>query len=136
MSTTPNLGLALPIHGQQNWDAPLNNNATIIDGVVGGGAVGEVLTSQGPGVPPVYAAASSGTPQKETPVGAINGTDGTDGNAVFTILDTPLPNTFVLTKNGAEMYEGTAFTIVGLQITYLAPYIPIVGDLHQARYSS
>lgn len=136
MSTTPNLGLALPTHGQQNWDAPLNANAQIIDGVVGGGVVGEVLTSQGPGVPPTYAPNAAGTPQKEVPIGVIDGTNGSDGNAVFNISANPLPNTLVLTKNGAEMYEGVAYNIVGMQITYLAPYIPIAGDLHQARYSS
>lgn len=132
--STPNLGLALPANGSTGWDVPLNNNASILDGVVGGGVAGQVLTSQGPGHPGVFA--NTLTPVKEVPSGTINGTTGSDGNPTFTVSFTPNPvANFVLTKNGVEMYAGTAYTLVGSTITYIAPYIPISGDLHQARYT-
>jgi hypothetical protein len=35
MSTTPNLGLALPASGTANWDRAVNGNFSIIDGAVG-----------------------------------------------------------------------------------------------------
>lgn len=57
MSTTPNLGLALPAHGSVNWDTPLNNNFTTIDGL-GGGTAGQVLTSNGPSTTPAFKALS------------------------------------------------------------------------------
>lgn len=61
MATTPNLGLALPAHGsdQDTWDQPLNNNFTIIDGIVGGGAASSVLTGNGPNSAPTFQTISS-----------------------------------------------------------------------------
>lgn len=36
--TTPNIGLYVPAHGQQNWDTYLNNNFVLLDGIFGGTA--------------------------------------------------------------------------------------------------
>lgn len=55
MSTTPNLGLALPAHGSVNWDSPLNNNFSLID-ALGGGTATQVLTSNGAGSTPTFKA--------------------------------------------------------------------------------
>jgi hypothetical protein len=134
MATTPNLGLILPAHGAPNWDTPLNENFGTVDGVVGGGVAGQVLTSNGPGVKPTYQ--STLTPvDNEVPIGAINGTNGSDGNAQFALLNAPNPQTSLhLTKNGQEVYVGIAFTLLGNVITYLAGYIPKTGDSHRATY--
>ncbi len=35
-TTSPNIGLTLPTHSQQNWDVPLNSDFTIIDAILGG----------------------------------------------------------------------------------------------------
>lgn len=132
MATTPNLGLNLPAHGSQNWDTPLNANFTDLDTVFGGGTSGQILMSNGPGTAPTKRTIVN----NETPTGAINGTTGSDGNAAFTVANVPFAN-FKLTKNGVEMYQGIAFNIVGNQITYLAPYIPVAGatpDVHRASY--
>jgi hypothetical protein len=127
--STPNLGLNLPAHGSQNWDTPTNDNWGTVDGVVGGGVAGQILMSQGPNQPPLKRTLVN----NEIPGGAINGTTGSDGNADFTLAKTPYAN-LKLTKNGVEMYEGTAFTIAANIITYLAPYIPVAGDDHRASY--
>lgn len=128
MSTTPNFGLAKPAHASQNWDTPLNSNFDLID-ALGGGTAGQVLMSNGPNTPP-----AKRTPvNNETPAGGITGTNGSDGNAVFAVANNPFA-LFKLTKNGVEMYENVAYTRVNQQITYLAPYIPVVGDEHRASY--
>lgn len=129
MSTTPNLGLALPANGSQNWDTPLNGNFSDLDSVIGGGTAGQILMSQGANSAP----SKRTIVNNENPAGAINGTNGSDGNAIFTVAKAPFAN-FKLTKNGVEMYQGLAFTLLGNQITYLAPYIPIAGDSHRASY--
>lgn len=54
MSTTPNLNLALQVRDAPDWDIPNNANFTLIDGIVGGGVIAQVLTSNGPGTPPTY----------------------------------------------------------------------------------
>jgi len=68
----------------------------------------------------------------EVPTGTINGTTGSDGNPTFTIAGVPSPPAqFGLTKNGIVMYQGTAYTLSTSTITYLAPYIPVTGDVHE-----
>jgi hypothetical protein len=69
----------------------------------------------------------------EVPSGTINGTNGSDGNATFTLAHTPLA-TPVLLKNGQGMTRGTAYTLSVNSITYLAPYIPVIGDSHAIWY--
>ena len=127
--STPNFALSLPAHGSQNWDTPLNNNFTALDTALGGGTQGQIWMSNGPGTAP----SKRTIVNNEVPTGAINGTNGSDGNAAFTIANAPFVN-FKLTKNGVEMYSGVAFNIVGNAITFLAPYIPITGDLIRASY--
>lgn len=51
---TPNLNLALQVRDAPNWDVPNNANFTTLDTVVGGGTVGNVLTSNGPNTAPTY----------------------------------------------------------------------------------
>lgn len=69
----------------------------------------------------------------ETPAGAINGTNGSDGNAVFTLAHAPIANP-ILAKNGQIMVQGVAYTLAGNTITFIAPYIPITGDVLTAWY--
>ena len=75
----------------------------------------------------------------ETPTGAISGTDGTDGNPIFTLAVAPSPTTSLrLVKTdvgtGVEMIAGVHFTLAGLTITYAAGNLPIVGQTHRASY--
>lgn len=72
----------------------------------------------------------SGPPVPLDLSGAINGTDGTDGNAVFTIVGTSSPILeVVLLRNSAVMDPNFAFSWDGLvTVTYLSPYIPVVRD--------
>ncbi len=75
----------------------------------------------------------------ETPDGIINGTDGTDGNAVFTLDDTPDPAASLqLFKTdigtGVLMIAGIHYNLVGDTITYTANNIPIAGQTHRAWY--
>lgn len=75
----------------------------------------------------------------ETPTGAISGTDGTDGNAVFTLAHAPNPASslhLIKTDIGSavEMIVGIHFNLVGLTITYTAGNIPTVGQTHRASY--
>jgi hypothetical protein len=60
--------------------------------------------------------------------GTINGTNGTDGNPIFMITN-GAPMLLALYKNGQKLIQGVAFTLVGSTVTFLAPYIPITGDL-------
>ena len=67
----------------------------------------------------------------EVPAGVINGTDGSDGNATFTLLNIPNPpGALPLFKDGQRVTQGVAYTLAGNTITYLAPYIPIAGASH------
>ena len=59
--------------------------------------------------------------------GNITGTNGTDGNPIFMVTN-GAPTQLMLFKNGQLMYPGTAYTVALSVITFLAPYIPIVGD--------
>ncbi len=62
-----------------------------------------------------------------TLTGAIDGTTGSDGNATFTTDRTP---TFLqLYKNGVFQYPDISYTRTGATITFLAPNIPVTGDL-------
>jgi len=59
--------------------------------------------------------------------GAINGTNGSDGNPLFTLSQTP---TFLeLFKNGVHQIPNISYTRSGSLITFLAPNIPVTGDL-------
>lgn len=67
----------------------------------------------------------------EIPVGAINGV-----NAAYTLANVPNPAASLqLFKNGVLMIAGGVdYTLVGLNITYVAAQIPQVGDTHIADY--
>lgn len=69
----------------------------------------------------------------ETPSGSITGTSGSDGNATFTLAHPPVA-TPILEKNGQVRELGVAYTLTGSTITYLAPFIPVVGDTHKIWY--
>lgn len=89
---------------------------------------------------------ASGTPVgtgnfvfNETPAGTINGTDGTDGNAAFTLATAPSPGTsLLLEKNDVgtfvRMIAGLQYNLSGLTITYTSGNIPITGQTHRANY--
>lgn len=81
----------------------------------------------------VSGSGSSNFADSETPAGAINGTNGSDGNAVFTLAHSPL-GTPILLKNGQGMTRGVAYTLATNVLTYLAPYIPVAGDNHAIWY--
>lgn len=71
----------------------------------------------------------------ETPSGTINGTNGTDGNATFTLAHTPSPAaSLCVYSNGALLVSGTAFTLSTATITFLSGYKPITGDLLRVCY--
>ena len=71
----------------------------------------------------------------ETPTGAISGTTGSDGNAAFTLANTPATGSLQLFMTGVLQLQGTDYTLAGNAITYVAPKIPITGnDWHRAWY--
>lgn len=75
----------------------------------------------------------------ETPAGTINGTNGTDGNASFTLANTPSPaGSLQLEKTdigtAVGMIAGVHFNLSGLTITYTSGNIPISGQTHRAWY--
>lgn len=71
----------------------------------------------------------------ETPTGTINGTTGSDGNAAFTLAQTPATGSLQLFMTGVLQLLDTDYTLVGATITYVAPKIPITGnDWHRAWY--
>ena len=65
-----------------------------------------------------------------TITGSIDGTNGYDGNAVFTLDQTP--DILGLFKNGVLQIPDVSYTLSGATPTFLAPNIPIVGDTLQA----
>jgi hypothetical protein len=75
----------------------------------------------------------------EVPGGTVNGTDGTDGNDTFTLLNAPVLVAGVpdlqLFKNGQRMTEGVGFSLTGSTITFASGYIPVSGDDLIADYS-
>lgn len=84
------------------------------------------------------AIASVGTAvYEETPSGSITGTDGTDGNATFTLANIPTSGTLGLYKSGQRMRAGVAndYTLSGLTITFNSGAIPVVGDWITADYT-
>lgn len=73
----------------------------------------------------------------ETPSGAITGTDGTDGNATFTLAFAPTSTSVIwLYKNGVlQTYgSGNDYTISSLTITFNSGAIPLAGDSLRATY--
>ena len=75
----------------------------------------------------------------ETPAGTINGTDGTDGNAAFTLAHAPSPaGSLLLFKtdigSGVYMIAGIHFNLTTLTITYTSGNKPITGMTHRASY--
>ena len=61
--------------------------------------------------------------------GAINGTTGSDGNAIFTYGGSGVPLDHFLVKNGLKMIQGTHYTLAAaagiVTITFLPPHIPV-----------
>lgn len=70
----------------------------------------------------------------ETPAGAINGTTGNDGNAVFTWAHSPVSGSLLFTKNGQVMIAGVAYTLAGNVATFNSGYIPVTGDVLAGWY--
>ncbi len=64
--------------------------------------------------------------QEFTIAGTIDGTNGSDGNAVFTLSATP--SFLQLFKNGSRQIPAVSYTLSGSTVTFLAPNIPISGD--------
>lgn len=65
--------------------------------------------------------------------GAIDGTNGTDGNPSFTLTESPLSSAaFFLFRNGVLQADGTHYTRADTAISFLAPYIPVSGDILSA----
>lgn len=75
--------------------------------------------------------------ENETPSGTINGTDGTDGNANFTIANAPTSTSVIwLYKNGNLQTYGANndFTISGTTITFNSGAIPLAGESLRITY--
>ena len=72
----------------------------------------------------------------EAPSGSITGTDGTDGNAAFTIANTPTSGTVRVYKNGIRQKVGAGndYTISSNSIVFNSGAIPITGDSILADY--
>lgn len=67
--------------------------------------------------------------------GLMNGTTGSDGNAVFTMPQAPnLAYPVSAFRNGARLVRGNDFTVAGNQITFLAPNIPLPADTVVINY--
>lgn len=101
------------------------NNATLSasdlsNGVVGVGAI--VLAS-------ALTAATPNFVGEEIPAGAIDGVNNT-----FNLAFAPVAGSLFLFLNGMKMIRGTAFTLAGNVITFLAGWIPQVGDSLEAYY--
>lgn len=77
--------------------------------------------------------ASSGAPlfvNNETPVGTIDGT-----NSVFTLAKVPNPTaSLLMTLNGAILYQGIGYILVGALVYMQTGYVPQVGDALRAWY--
>lgn len=81
----------------------------------------------------------------EVPGGAINGTTGSDGNAVFTLAVAPSPASSLQVWRidngsgeggyGARLFDGIHFNLAGLTITFTAGNIPVTGVLLRASYT-
>src|SRR4051812_21558887 len=66
----------------------------------------------------------------ETLNGAVTGTNGSDGNAVFTVPSGVTPIGEMVIHDGFVRTPGVGYVtpITGPTITFLAPYIPIAGS--------
>ena len=78
----------------------------------------------------------AGTEIKETPTGAVTGTDGTDGNATFTLSQTPTTDTLDLYVNGLwqDSGSGNDYVLTGTSIVFNSGAIPVSGSKVRARY--
>jgi hypothetical protein len=74
----------------------------------------------------------------EVPSGTVNGTNGTDGNATFTLAATPTAGSVHLYVNGIRQKVGASedYTISGVTITFISPSIPITNSKILADYRS
>lgn len=104
----------------KNFTAGLRKNGLISRGMM---PVGSDLSW----IEDMESSPSTGDVSVTTVSGVVSGTDGTDGNAVFTLGAVPINGVFIV-QRGSLRSEGVAFTRVGDTVTFLAPYIPIVGD--------
>lgn len=100
--------------------------------------VGDLLDAEGTVAPSSGSSSSSssggGAMHTFTISGAINGNDGTNGNAVFVLNEVP---TFLeLSRNGNIQTPGIAYTLSGQTVTFLIPNIPTTGDSLLARGQS
>src|SRR3990167_2565473 len=66
---------------------------------------------------------------EETPTGAITGTDGTDGNATFTLANTPASGTLRVYKSGQRVRAGAGndYVLTGANIVFNQGAIPVSG---------
>lgn len=70
------------------------------------------------------------TPVPIAVVGTVDGTNGSDGNASFSMGANP--TSLQVFKNGLYLIPNVAYTRSGASITFLAPHIPVSGDTLQA----
>ena len=72
----------------------------------------------------------------ETPSGTINGTDGTDGNAAFTLAATPVTGSERVFVNGVRQTAGASdsYEISTNTITFKSGWIPVTGDTLRVDY--
>ena len=64
----------------------------------------------------------------ETPTGTVNGTTGTDGNAVFTFAHAPSGASLVMTVESAAMIAGVHYNLAGAVATFVSGFIPTAGQ--------
>jgi hypothetical protein len=88
----------------------------------------------GPPVPPTPALPSFA--DAETPAGACTGTDGTDGNPLFTLAHAPSPaaSLHAESRGVGNLFAGVHYTLAGATMTFLSGFIPLAGDEIRVSY--
>lgn len=108
-------------------------------------AVGQVLTwvsgdggltfSLGATTPSVIGVTTNATMVKnETPTGAVNGTNGSDGNAAFVLAHVPKSAGLLDVLLDGVRQPPSRYTLVGNTVTFNAGFIPITGSDIRADY--
>ena len=121
----------------------LNVNGVLVTQGTDFTLAGVYITFLGGSIPPLNAdlladyrrASSSGTPitlvalRDETPAGTMD-----SANPTFTLTRAPVSGSLKLWHNGLRRTEGVHFTLSGLTITFLSPYLPDAGDSLHASF--
>lgn len=134
-------------------NAKINASAAIALSKLASGSSAQIIVGDGSGVPTYVTMSGDATISnagvlslaatvlkeadvvvQETPSGSINGTDGTDGNASFTLANTPIAGKEILHVNGVRQIRTVDYNISGASITFVSGSIPRTGNSLVADY--